>query len=945
MSQGEISLKGVKTHNLKNLDISIPHNQLVVITGVSGSGKSSLAFDTLYAEGQRRYVESLSSYARQFLERMEKPDLDSVSGILPAIAIQAENRISNARSTVGTQTEVNDYLRILFSRIGKTYCPETHQLVQEEEPQYVVEDLFKQYKGHWAIIVFDVPLSEKVRTYPDELMSEMSQQGFTRVLWKSQIVPLEKSILEDECIDKLSIIADRILLEDSKKVRVVESLESAYRFGKEFLSVYVSPNISEKFPSEQKDFLGWECKTYSRLFNCSPYTQEFQKPVPNMFSFNSPLGACETCQGFGRIIDIDWNLVIPNPKKSLGEGVIEPWTKPSAAWEAEQLEKYCKKKKISWDKPFEELSQKQKDIILHEGDKENDFYSVEGFFEYLKKKTYKMHVRIFLSKYRGYFVCPECKGSRLKERVLNVTINKKNVDELCQIPLVHLKKFFHKLKLTEHEEKITGPILLELNKRIKFLNDVGLGYLTLGRLSRNLSGGESQRINLAKSLGSSLVDTLYVLDEPSIGLHERDNELLINLLQELRGLGNTVVVVEHDASMMRMADKVIDMGPFAGAYGGEVIFSGEMKKLLKDPNSLTAKYLNGKEKIERGYVSKPGEEAGCIHIKGASEHNLKNIDVEIPLKQFCVVSGVSGSGKSTLVYDVLYKNYLRAKGKSVADVGACKEVTGFDFVNDIILIDQSPIGRTPRSNPVTYLKAFDHIRQIFSKTPDAQRRHLGPGAFSFNVAGGRCEGCHGEGKICVEMHFMADVYVECDQCNGTRYQTHILEIKYRSKNIHEVLSLTVEEALDFFKEQHKLVRKLRVLKSVGLGYLRLGQSATTLSAGEAQRLKLALEMSDCCKSEVLYIFDEPTTGLHYHDIQFLIKAFDELLQNGNSLLVIEHNMEIIRNADFIIDLGPEGGDEGGDVLYSGPQKNLSKVSESYTAQYLKKSCMKVTSKS
>jgi len=944
MSKGSIVLKGVRTHNLKNVDITIPHNELVVITGVSGSGKSSLAFDTLYAEGQRRYVESLSSYARQFLERMEKPDIEFISGILPAIAIEAKNPVSNARSTVGTQTEINDYLRVFFSRIGKTFCSKCKRQVQIEEPDVVAQKLIKQNSNHWSLILFDVQVTEDFRKYTDDFLQELSKEGFLRVLVNNEIKSLDKQIFDDENIDKISIVVDRIQLSKEKQARLIESLELGYRYGKNKISVKVSPEPSEKFPTDQKSFSDWKTHLFSRNFHCADCQMEYTKPTPHMFSFNSPLGACDKCQGFGRIIDIDWNLVVPDESKSLGDGAIEPWTKPSASWEFGQLKKYCSKKKIPWDKPFKELSKAIRDRILYKDDFDENFSSVQGFFKYLEKKTYKMHIRIFLSKYRGYFLCPDCKGCRLKPNALSVKITDKNIHDLCDLTLGGLKDFLEKLKLTQTEMELTEPILEELKKRSKFLNDVGLKYLTLNRLSRTLSGGESQRINLATSLGSSLVDTLYVLDEPSIGLHERDNQLLINLLKELRELGNTVVVVEHDSSMIEMADQVIDIGPFAGARGGEVIFNGDIKQLLKSKNSLTAKYLRGEEKIERtnqitnGSVksAKKDETANKIVIHGAKEHNLKGVTVEFPLHQFCVVTGVSGSGKSTLLYDVLYNNYLRYRGRPVSDIGQCDRIEGFDDVSDIILIDQSPIGRTPRSNPITYLKAFDHIRQLFSKTTDAQRRALGPGAFSFNVTGGRCEACQGDGKIKVEMHFMADVFIECEKCKGTRYQPHILEIRYRGKNIHQVLSMTVEEALDFFRDHEKLISKLKILQNVGLGYLCLGQSANTLSAGEAQRLKLALEMSDFNKTNMLYVFDEPTTGLHYHDIKYLIKAFDELITGENSLLIIEHNLEVIRCADHVTDLGPDGGDGGGELLYSGSLKGLLKEPRSYTGQCLKK---------
>ncbi len=957
MSEDAIILRGVRTHNLKNIHVTIPHNQLLVITGVSGSGKSSLAFDTLYAEGQRRYVESLSAYARQFLERMEKPDLEYVQGILPAIAIEAKNSISNARSTVGTQTEINDYLRLLFSRIGKTFCSQCGKIVEVDYPEKIAEILLKQYPSHGALILFSVKTGPETKKYAKDFLDELSRQGFLRTLIKNEIAPLSPAVFGSEHSGEVQILADRLILEKSKKARLVESLETAYRYGKGFINVLVSDGIQKLASEEETNLKNWKTLSFSNYFHCASCRLDYPTPTPHMFSFNTPLGACNTCQGFGRIIDIDWNLVVPDPSKTLAEGAVEPWTKPSTTWEFNQLKKFCQRNRIPWSKPFKDLKQEDRELILFGTGKDpnEEFFSVRDYFDHLEKKTYKMYVRIFLSKYRGYFLCPACKGSRLKEDALRVKVHDNNIHDLCQISLSQLKEFMEHLNVSQYESEIIGPVLIELKKRIKFLNDVGLSYLTLNRLSRTLSGGESQRINLATSLGSSLVDTLYVLDEPSIGLHERDNQLLIDLLQELRSLGNTVVVVEHDESMIRMADQILDLGPLAGAEGGEVIFQGSFDNLLKNKNSLTARYLRGEEKIERESTEKilkkrnqnpshhfsdksqdKKDAPRQLRILGAKEHNLKNINVTVPLGKFCVVTGVSGSGKSTLLYDVLYNNYLRFKGRPVSDVGICEGIEGFEFLADVILIDQSPIGRTPRSNPVTYLKAFDDIRQIFSSTGDAKRRRLGPGAFSFNVPGGRCEVCEGDGKIRVEMHFMADVFVECEKCGGTRYQSHILEVKYKSKNIHQVLSLTVNEAVEFFHDHRKLVEKLAILQRVGLGYLRLGQSATTLSSGEAQRLKLALELVDQNRSNHLYIFDEPTIGLHYHDIKFLVKAFEHLLERGNTLLIIEHNMEVIRCADYLIDLGPEGGGGGGGLIYEGPIMGILEKEDSYTGQYLKK---------
>ncbi|MBI4398642.1 MAG: excinuclease ABC subunit UvrA [Candidatus Omnitrophica bacterium] len=944
MSQEAIVLRGVRTHNLKNINLSIPHHQILVITGVSGSGKSSLAFDTLYAEGQRRYVESLSAYARQFLERMEKPDLDFVEGILPAIAIEAKNPVSNARSTVGTQTEINDYLRILFARVGKTHCSSCQRIVEIDTPDRVSAQLISQFEGHNAVITFPLAMQGESRKYAQEFIEELNKQGFLRSLVAGALQPLSISMF-DVAQESVSIVADRLPLDKNKKARLVESVESAYRYGKGLLTVYVSPEPVSLLPADSVPLTNWKEMVFSNSFHCAYCKISYPTPTPHMFSFNSPLGACPECQGFGRVIDIDWNLVLPSPDRSLADGAIAPWTKPSAAWEFAQLKKFCQKKEIPWTKPFRELSQTARDLLLYGKGKEpgDEYFSVRDFFDYLEKKTYKMHIRIFLSKYRGYFLCTACQGSRLKSEALRVTIERKNIYDLSQYTLEELNGFIQKLRLSKHEMDVIGSVLVELKKRISFLNDVGLSYLTLNRLSRTLSGGEAQRINLATSLGSGLTDTLYVLDEPSIGLHERDNQLLIGLLGKLRELGNTVVVVEHDESMIRMADRIIDLGPLAGALGGNLVFEGRLPELLKNKDSLTAKYLRGDEKIKREtiptdkkkFTVNGKETSKTIEIFGARANNLKNIRVSFPLGRFCVVTGVSGSGKSTLLYDVLYKNYLRSRGRPVSDVGLCERIEGFEQIADMALVDQSPIGRTPRSNPVTYLKAFDDIRQIFSQTPDAKRRYLQAGAFSFNVPGGRCDTCEGDGKIRVEMHFMADVFIECEKCRGMRYQPHILEVKFKGRNIHQVLGMTVDEAMEFFHEYKKLISKLSVLQKVGLGYVRLGQAASTLSAGEAQRLKLALELVDLSRENVLYIFDEPTIGLHHHDIKHLVTAFDELVWRGSSLIVIEHNLDVIRASDWILDLGPEGGNRGGEVLYSGPVQGILEEPRSYTGQFLK----------
>ncbi|MBI4395199.1 MAG: excinuclease ABC subunit UvrA [Candidatus Omnitrophica bacterium] len=941
-----IQLQGVKTHNLKNIDVTIPHGTFVVVTGVSGSGKSSLAFDTLYAEGRRRYMESLSAYSRQFLERLEKPDLESVSGILPAIAIEVKNIVTNARSTVGTQTELNDYLRLLFARVGVTYCSSCGREVSGDSPLSILEKVTQDFRGDSITVAFplQIQIGKKERGFVREIWNELERQGFLNFLVSGKQINLEE-IRKRKDERMVLVIVDQIELKPENRSRLLDSLESALKYGKGSVSI-----VAEKGGKYIE-------RKFSNRFSCADCNLEYALPNPNQFSFNSPLGACPECQGFGRVITIDQNLVVPNPRLSLAEGAIEPWTKPSSAWEFKQLKDFCKRRKIRMDLPFSELSAEQRNWIL-EGCDDKNFFSVRDFFKYLEKKTYKMHVRIFLSKYRGYLLCSKCRGTRLRPEALQVKVNQKNIAELSELTIASLKEFFDRLILSEHDHAVAEAVLLEIKNRLLFLIEVGLGYLTLNRLSRTLSGGEAQRIHLAASLGSALVDTLYVLDEPSVGLHERDNALLIRLLEKLKGLGNTVVVVEHDRTMIEAADQVIDLGPLGGERGGEIVFSGSFRDLVSVQNSYTARYFRKEFKIERSNLryqvrygtgshekdkepvpAVPGT-AEFVHrsikIQKASEHNLKDISLEIPLGKLVVITGVSGSGKSTLMYDILCANYKRWRGRPVQDVGRVGQIKGWEQIEDLLLIDQSPIGRTSRSNPVTYVKAFDQIRNVFARTREAKIRHLTPGHFSFNVPGGRCEKCEGGGVVKIEMHFLADVFITCDACGGSRYQSHLLEIRYHGKNIREVLDLTIGQALEFFGDEPKISDSLSILSRVGLGYLKLGQPATTLSGGEAQRLKLASELSAATKNNLLYLFDEPTTGLHYYDITFLLSAFETLLKAGHSICVIEHNMEVIKCADYVIDLGPEGGEGGGEVVYAGPLEGLSREPRSHTGKALRK---------
>lgn len=914
-----IILQGVKTHNLKNVDLTLEHKKFYVITGVSGSGKSSLAFDTLYAEGQRRFVESLSSYARQFLERMERPDAESVAGIPPAIAIEAKNVITNARSTVGTQTEVNDYLRVLFSRIGDTFCPECNEIVLSSQPESVASHLINKYAESKIALLFDVPLSKSSNKYLKEFLPELERQGFVDFLHEGGIISAEE-LLEKKINDKvLTVCVDRLKPSVKSRKRLVDSLELAFQYGRGEIHVLV----------DQKKML--EFSERLRCFTCG---KSFRDPTPNMFSFNSPLGACPQCQGFGRVITIDWDLVVPDQNKTLADGAIEPWTKPSSEWEFKQLLGFCKKKKIPTTKPWKGLSQTHRDWVLF-GCKGVEYFSVQDFFKYLEKKTYKMHVRVFLAKYRGYVPCEECHETRLKPEGLWVKVRGRTIHDLQTLSLEDLGVFLDAIELTPAEKSRVEPVFLEITRRVRFLNEVGLGYISLSRLSRTLSGGEVQRIHLATSLGSALVDTLYVLDEPSIGLHERDNLLLIRLLKELRNLGNTVVVVEHDRAMMKAADELIDLGPMGGEKGGKILYQGEPAKITNPKiTSLTGDYLGGRKEITRKVETVP-KNTKWIKISGAKEHNLQGLEVSIPLKKFVVVSGVSGSGKSTFLYDVLYHHYLRFRGKPVQELAEVKSISGFEHIDDMVLIDQSPIGRTPRSNPATYMKVYDEIRKAFSKLRQSKLEGLEPKHFSFNVDGGRCDTCKGDGRVKVEMHFLADVYVPCEECEGKRFKPQVLDVTYHGKNIHDVLSMTIDEAGEFFTEEKKLVSKLVPLQRVGLGYLRLGQSATTLSGGEAQRLKLAYEMTERSAREMIYLFDEPTTGLHYHDIHFLMKAFEELLARGHSVVIIEHNMEVIQLADYVIDLGPEGGHLGGRLVYAGDVAGIEKVAASHTGRCLK----------
>ena len=915
MRLDSIQIRGARTHNLKNIDLDLPRNRLIVITGVSGSGKSSLAFDTLYAEGQRRYVESLSAYARQFLERMDRPDVDDIRGISPAVAIEQKNPTRTSRSTVGTATEVQDYLRLLFARVGRVICPTCGIEVKKEQVTDVVEHLRHLPEGTRAVIAF--PLT--VETSPDVTAAALRENGFFRILLDDdRVVTLDQlppGVLEPG--KTVHVVVDRLVLRRGEETRWADSVNLAYREGQGVVVVAI--------PGDRR-------LRFSQRLECSRCGRAFLEPQPRLFSFNNPFGACPTCKGFGDVIEIDLDRVVPDKSRSLRGGAIEPWNTPTHSHLRHELIRRAAQRGIDVDKPFSELTQDELDFVLHGDD---DFPGIYGFFNWLETKKYKIGVRVFLARYRGYVRCPDCHGTRLRPEALWVKVAGKNIAEISAMTISEARQFFEQLELNPFESEIAESILRELRNRLRYLDEVGLGYITLDRRTSTLSGGEFQRINLATALGSQLVGSLYVLDEPSIGLHPRDTSRLINILTKLRDLGNTVVVVEHDRETMEAADYIVDLGPGAGERGGQIVFQGTYEALRRDGRSLTGAYLRGNQQIPLPDTRRRPDGRQIV-VKGAAEHNLKEIDVAIPLGVFVVVTGVSGSGKSTLVHDVLYNGLRRLHGDWKAKPGRFKAIFGADLIDEVTLVDQSPIGKTPRSNPATYVKAFDGIRQVFAQTRAARVRGLTPGHFSFNVPGGRCETCQGAGVVKLEMQFLADLYLECETCGGKRYKRDVLEIRFRGANIYDVLQMTVDEAYEHFRDFPAVTQKLQLLRDVGLGYLRLGQPATTLSGGEAQRVKLAAHMGNRPGKHVLYIFDEPTTGLHFDDIRKLLACFDRLIEAGNSVLVIEHNIDVIKNADWVIDLGPEGGDAGGEVVAVGPPEAIAANPASHTGTYLRR---------
>jgi excinuclease ABC subunit A len=937
--QDTLSIRGARVHNLKNISVDIPHNAITVVTGVSGSGKSSLAFDTVYAEGQRRYVESLSAYARQFLERMEKPDVDEISGIAPAVAIRQKNSTRNPRSTVATATEIYDYLRLLFARCGQTFCVKCGELVRRDNPEEIAAKVLSLAPGRRFYVLYELRVGlpaivtgkrapKKKQAPPQETLrnalAEIQRRGFNRLYQGGRLHEFSspETLLDVDFAKAVWVVVDRLAVNPESRARLVDSIEICYReAGGEAILEFVSDangNPAERLVFNER----FECKNDGTLY---------QEPEPRLFSFNNPYGACPRCQGFGNTIDFDLNLVVPDPSKSIDDGAIEPWNKPRYRALFQDLKKWARGQGIATNVAWRHLTADQRRLIL-EGDPENDYDGVKGFFNWLERKKYKLHVRVFLSRYRGYATCPECGGTRLRPEARAVHVAGKSITEICKLTVKEARVFVARLQLTEAQNKIADKILEEVRSRLQFLDEVGLDYLSLDRLTSTLSGGESQRIQLATSLGSHLVGALYVLDEPSIGLHPRDTQRLIDILKSLRDLGNTVLVVEHDPDTILAADHVIDLGPGAGELGGKLLFSGSYEAMLGEHKSLTGRYLSGELRIPVPNI-RHKLNGKFLRLFGATLHNLQNVDLMIPLGTLTVVTGVSGSGKSTLVHDVLYRALgAKRNGGSVKEF--CDRLEGEAQITETVIVDQSPIGRTPRSNPATYLKAFDAIREAFADTPDAKRRGYAAGHFSFNVPGGRCETCQGDGTVTVEMQFLADVELICEECRGTRFKSSVLEIRYHGKNIHEVLQLTVREALVFFGNAPKVVSKLRVLNEIGLGYLRLGQSATTLSGGEAQRLKLASHLTRSDNRGILYILDEPTTGLHFDDIAKLLAAFRKLLESGASLLVIEHNLDVIKSADWLIDMGPEGGDMGGKVIATGTPEQVARNQQSHTGRYL-----------
>jgi excinuclease ABC subunit A len=916
-NQDNILIKGARVHNLKNITVEIPRNKLVVVTGVSGSGKSSLTIDTLFAEGQRRYAESLSAYARQFMARMNKPDVDYIKGLCPAIAIEQKVITRTPRSTVGSMTEIYDYMRLLYARIGKTISPVSGRTVKKDDVNDVIEAIKKLKESDKVLIL--VPFKQHKNRDVKEELNILLQKGFSRLYVNKEVARIEDLLEQPSNISHLTsyILVDRLVVksfDEDDLHRMADSIGTAFYEGEGEMLIEVNGNKQLQF---------------SNKFELDGI--QFEEPVPNLFSFNNPYGACPTCEGFSQVSGIDEDLVIPDKRLSVYEGAVAPWKGEKLVWWKDQFIKGAKKFNFPIHTPVIDLTKEQYKT-LWEGN--GDVHGISGFFDEVERNLYKVQYRVLLSRYRGRTLCPDCKGYRLRKEALYIKVGDKHIGELGEMPVVNLKEWFNELSLSEFDKKVAKRILIEINHRLQTLLDVGLGYLTLNRLANSLSGGESQRIQLTRSLGSNLTNSLYILDEPSIGLHSRDTERLIRVLKELRDLGNTVVVVEHDEMMMREADYIIDMGPLASHLGGEVVAAGNYDELIANPESLTGKYLKGELKIDPPKILRKWNRS--IIVEGARQHNLKNITVEFPLNVLCVVSGVSGSGKTTLVKQILYPGLQKMKGESTEKVGMHKIIKGdVDLISQIEMVDQNPIGKSSRSNPVTYIKAYDEIRDLYAKQPLSKVRGFLPKHFSFNVDGGRCDTCKGEGEQIVEMQFLADVHLTCEVCGGKRFKEEVLEVTYKNKSIFDILELSVDEALEFFADEKDIFQKIKPLSDVGLGYVKLGQSSDTLSGGEAQRVKLASFLGKGkAQGKILFIFDEPTTGLHFHDIKKLLNSFHALIEQGHSIVVIEHNTDVIKSADWVIDLGPEAGDAGGNLVYAGTPAGLKKVKESYTGRFI-----------
>ena len=915
MGDKELIIEGARQNNLKAINLRLPHDKITVITGLSGSGKSSLAFDTLFAEGQWRYIESLSTYSRQFLEKLDRPDVDYIGNIRPAVAVEQKNPVRTSRSTVGTATELYDYFRLLYARIGKTFCPDCGQQARVDHPSQVVERLIKEHSGDRVYILFPVEIDGEKSGR--EMITRLLERGFIRLKLGDVVKQIHPGMnLEPGPGQQIQVVLDRLILRADDRTRLADSLDTAFSEGRG--KVYI-------------EILGKQILRFSSRLHCPRCGREFEQPHPLLFSFNHPVGACPQCKGFGNLLLYDEDLIVPDKSLSLAQGAIEPWTKPSHRWWYHQLEKLCRRKHIDMNKPFYRLTEEEKRMIFEGTD---DYEGVYQFFVYLEEKRYKLPVRVFLSRYRSQFTCPDCQGSRLRPQALWVKVAGFDIHQLSQMSIEQARGFFSHIRLSNFDQAVAGEVLKKISAKLELLYRTGLGYLTLDRQTRTLSGGEAQRVNIANQLSARLAGTLYVLDEPTIGLHVRDTHMLVDVLKDLASTGNTLIVVEHDRKVIEKADYLVELGPLAGEKGGRVVYAGDFHQFVNSANTVTAKYLRGEKRIPLPSVRRKGS-GRFLKLTGARSNNLKNIDIEIPLHTFTCVTGVSGSGKSTLIHDTLYHALGRVFKSHFEQPGEHDSLTGTEWIKGVRMIDQAPIASTPRSNPITFIGAFDHIRRLFASLPYSKRMGFGPGHFSYNVPGGRCEVCQGEGYLKLDMYFLADVYVTCEQCQGKRYKSEILKVKYRGRNISDVLGMTVDEAVDFFTGPPALARKLKLLSQMGLGYLRLGQPATTLSGGEAQRLKIAAELMTRSPRDMLYILDEPTTGLHLDDIKKLISVLNRLVDAGNTVLVIEHNLDVIKTADWIIDLGPEGGEKGGRIVAVGTPEHVAQVESSYTGKYLR----------